>query len=79
MRGKIAREIRQFLKQEQGVDVSYRRMQTLGVRGEKIGELTVQRLIDGLYKEELVPMMQFRNPEKNFYRNIKRKYTKKEV
>lgn len=76
MRNKVAKEIRKFLKEDQGLDVSYKANEARGIRGEKIGEMTVNRLIDGIYKEELIEMMQFRNPEKNFYRSIKRKYVK---
>lgn len=76
MRGTVAREIRKFLKEEQGCDVSYEANEERGIRGEKIGEMTVRRLVDGIDSEELIEMMQFRNPEKNFYRSIKRKYVK---
>ena len=76
MRNKVAKEIRRFLKEDQGLDLSHKANEERGIRGEKIGEMTVLRLIDGIDSEELIEMMQFRNPEKNFYRNIKRKYVK---
>ena len=76
MRNKTAKEIRRFLKQSQGLDLSQEANEERGIRGEQIGEINVMRLIDGIYKEEQLPLMRFRNPEKNYYRQIKRKYTK---
>lgn len=79
MRGQTAREIRKFLKQSQNLDLSHKACEERGIRGEQIGEITVMRLIDGIHKEEQLPLMRFRNPEKNYYRQIKKKYVKDEI
>jgi len=74
MRNKVAKEIRKFLKQDQGLDLSHKACEDRGFRGVQIGEITVRKAFE--LEEETLPIMRFSNPEKNFYRQIKKKYVK---
>ena len=74
MNGKVAREIRQFLKQSQNLDLSHEACEERGIRGEQIGEITVRMPFE--LEEKTLPLMRFRNPEKNYYRQIKKKYVR---
>ena len=71
MRNKVAKEIRKFLKQDQNLDV----LEDRGIRGERIGEIEYQTLLDPEQKTAF--MYRYVNPEKNFYRKVKKDFTRK--
>jgi|ETNvirenome_6_30_1030629.scaffolds.fasta_scaffold03348_2 hypothetical protein len=73
MRAKVAREIRKFLKQSQGLDLSHEACEERGIRGEPIGEIDYR--VFGELQDRTVTMYRIVNPEKNYYRKIKKKWT----
>jgi len=73
MRGKVAREIRKFLKENQELDLSHQANKERGIRGEQIGEIAYRLLGD--IEDRTAFMYQISNPEKNYYRKIKKKWT----
>lgn len=72
MRNKVAKEIRKFLKEEQDLDLSHKANEERGIRGYPIGEIEYQVLGDP--EQKTVKMYRYVNPEKNYYRTIKKAY-----